>query len=62
MPYTKDKYENFDVTVNSNLSDKDNEALLSYSQGLNDASNELKRLYDYIKTINKKTIIIFINI
>ena len=61
MPYLKDKYNSFDIKIeSSSLSEKDNETLLTYSQGLNDASNELKRLYDYIKTIDKKTIIIFI--
>ncbi len=61
MPYLKDKYDNYTVSIkNSNLSEKDKEVILAYAEGLNDSSIELKRLYEYIKTLNKKTIIIFL--
>ena len=61
MPYVKEKYDYYHVEVKSSiLNIQDQEVLLSYAEGINDASIELKRLYDYIQTINKKTIIIFI--
>ena len=61
MPYKKDKYSNYNVSIkNSKLDDDSNEAILSYAQGLYEAGNELKRLYEYINTIDKKTIIVFL--
>ena len=61
MPYKKGKYGNYRVSIkNSNLSEENQEVILSYAEGLNDSSMELKRLYDYIKTLDKKTIIIFL--
>ena len=61
MPYIIDKYDNYTISIkNSNLSKENQEVILSYAEGLNDSSIELKRLYDYIKTLDKKTIIIFL--
>ncbi len=61
MPYTFEKYDKYNISIlNSNLNREDQNVLLSYAEGLHDSSIELKRLYDYIKTIDKKTIIIFI--
>ena len=60
MPYEINKYNSYNVSINeSNLKINDQEVLLSYAEGINDASISLKKLYDYIQTINKKTIIIF---
>ena len=60
MPYKKDKYDKYNVSIKkSNLNKEDQETILSYTEGLNDASLALKKLNDYIQTIDKKTIIIF---
>ena len=61
MPYTDDKYENFDVeVVNSHLSDNMNSVLKSYAQGIYNADIQLQKLYDYIKNYDEPTIIIFL--
>jgi len=60
MPYSKDKYDNYDVWITrSELSDKDNDILTSYAQGIYDADKQLGRLYEYIKTLEEPTIIVF---
>ena len=60
MPYRYDKYDKYDIKiVNSNLDDNYNEELLSYAQGIYDADKELARLYEFIKTYDEPTIIIF---
>ena len=60
MPYLKEKYNNYDIEItNSNLSNDMNETLLSYSQGIYDTDQQLKRLYDYIQTLDEPTIIVF---
>jgi len=60
MPYTKDKYKKYDIKITkSNLSKENNEELLSYAQGVYDTDKELKRLYDYIKTYDEPTMIVF---
>ena len=61
MPYTKDKYDNYSIALKTNNFDTiDQDVILSYSEGIHDASIELKRLNDYIQTLNKKTVVIFI--
>lgn len=61
MPYTIDKYDRYDVEViKSNLTSEMNDILTSYAQGIYDADKELKRLYDYIQTIDEETIIVFL--
>lgn len=60
-PYKKEKYDKYDIDiVKSDLDNEEKNTILSYSQGVYDASCELKRLYDYIKTIKEETIVIFI--
>ena len=60
MPYTKDKYSNYNVSIKeSNLDLADQEVVLSYAEGINDASMALNKLNDYIQSIDKKTVIIF---
>ncbi len=60
MPYSKDKYDNYDVWITrSELSDEDNDILTSYAQGIYDADKQLGRLYEYIKTLEEPTIIVF---
>ena len=61
MPYSVDKYDNYSFEIkSSNLNQSDEGVLLSYVEGLSDASKELKRLYDYIQSIKNETIIIFL--
>lgn len=61
MPYLLNKYDKYNISIkNSNLTKENEEVILSYTEGINDSSIELKRLYDYIKTLDKKTIIIFL--
>lgn len=60
MPYNKEKFEDYDVEITESiLQPKEQEQLLAYSQGLYDASNELKRLYEFIETYEEPTIIVF---
>ena len=60
MPYPKNKYNNYDVWVTkSNYSTEINNTLTSYAQGVYDADKELGRLYEYIKTLDEPTIIVF---
>lgn len=58
--YNIDKYSNYDIEiVDSNLKKEQNDILLSYAQGVYDADNELKNIYEYIKSIDEDTILIF---
>jgi len=60
MDYFKNKYENYDISIkNSNLSNDDSDILLSYAQGIHDADKMLKKVYDYIESIEEDTILIF---
>ena len=60
MPYSKDKYEKYDISLEkSNLSKESNDALLSYAQGLYNSDKELLKLYNYIESIDEPTILIF---
>lgn len=61
MPYRIEKYNKYDINItNSNLSNEMNDVLLSYAQGIYDADKELGRLYEYIKSIDEETIIVFL--
>lgn len=60
MPYTKDKYDNYDIKlVESNYDSKVNEQLEAYAQGIYDMDKQIKRLYDYIQEYDEPTIIVF---
>ena len=60
MPYTKKKYDKYDIKVLDNkYNDVTNEQLLAYAQGIYDMDKQLKRLYDYIKEYDEPTIIVF---
>ncbi len=60
MPYLGEKYDEYDISIkNSNLTKESNEVLLNYGQGIYDADRELARLYEYIKTYEEPTILIF---
>lgn len=60
MGYSKDKYSNYDIEIkNSPYNNKINEEVLSYAQGVYDMDKALKKLYDFIKTYDEPTIIVF---
>ena len=60
MPYTEDKYDNYDISiVNSEFDDDMNIVFKAYAQSLYNADKQLGRLYDYINTYDEPTIIIF---
>lgn len=61
MPYTKYKYENYDIKIKkSKLSNEENDVLLSYAQGIYDADKQLGKLYDFIMEYPEPTTIIFL--
>ena len=61
MPYTLDKYEEYDLAIEeSNLDEDMSDVLLSYSQGIYDANKQLNRLYEYIKEYDEPTILLFL--
>lgn len=61
MPFYKNKYENYDIQVKeTTLSEHDTEIIQSYAQGIYNANKQIKRLYEYIKTIEEPTIIVFL--
>lgn len=60
MPFVKEKYDSYDISIiNSTLPDNLNNILLSYAQGTYDADRSLKKLYDFIQTIDEPTILVF---
>jgi len=60
MPYYADKYDKYDIKITSSEYNKDvTDTVHSYAQGIYNADKELKRLYDYIKSIDEETIIVF---
>jgi len=61
MPYSKDKYEDYDINIiDSNLTEEENITLRSYSQSIYNTDKELNRLYNYIKEYDEPTIILFL--
>lgn len=61
MPYTEYRYQNYDIEIEkSTLNDDLSKAILSYAQGMYDASKEINRLYQYIKDYDEPTLIIFL--
>lgn len=63
MPYPKDRYteEEYDIKVSDDggLPEYVTDSLRCYAQGVYDADKELARLYEYVKTLDEPTIIIF---
>ena len=60
MPFKSDKFDKYDIKVtNSNLDEKTTDQAKVYAQGVYDADRELARLYEYIKTFDEPTIIVF---
>lgn len=61
MPYNLEKYKEYDISIKeSTLPDETNDSILAYAQGIYDADNQLKRLYDYIEEYEEPTIILFL--
>lgn len=60
MPYTKEKYSQYDINVvETSLDEYDTDTIQTYSQTLYNVDNQLKRIYDYIKNYDEPTIILF---
>lgn len=59
MPFAKDKYDNYDIKITkSNLTEKMNDTVLSYAQGIYNTDKELGRLYEFIESYDEPTILI----
>ncbi len=60
MPFNYDKYEDYDISiVDSRLNQEEKDTILSYAQGVYDADKQLKEVYDFIRTYEEPTILIF---
>lgn len=60
LDYPKNKYDKYNIQINnSHLSWREQDTLLSYAQGIYDADQMLKKVYDYINTIEEDTILLF---
>lgn len=60
MPYIE-KYTDYNISTKKTiLSDKENDVLLGFAQGVYDADAQLGRLYDYIKQYDEPTILLFL--
>lgn len=60
MPYGENKYKNYDISIVKSKFNKElNGKIKSYAQGVYDADKQLGRLYEYIKTLDEPTIIVF---
>lgn len=59
MPFTKDKYENYDINVTkSTLTEEETGIILSYAQGIYDTNIQIKRLYDEIQNFEEPTLLV----
>lgn len=60
MPYGENKYKNYDISIVKSKFNKElNGKIKSYAQGVYDADKQLGKLYEYIKTLDEPTIIVF---
>lgn len=60
MPYYEGRYKNYDVNITkSTYKEEINEVVHSYAEGIYLADKELGRIYDYIKTLDEDTIVVF---
>jgi phosphoglycerol transferase MdoB-like AlkP superfamily enzyme len=57
--YTADKYAHYDYPFTAPLSEEAAGALNAATQGAADASKALKKLTDYLKTVDKPTVVVF---
>lgn len=58
-PYTKNRYDHYDIKVSGPLSSKELEGLQCYAQGVYDADRSLKYLIDYFEKQEHETQIVF---
>ena len=60
MPFNVDKYQDYDISIiDSKLNPEEEDTILSYAQGVYDADQQLKEVYDFIQTYEEPTILIF---
>lgn len=60
MPFTETKYDSYDIRVTSTeLEDEETGMLKAYAQGVYDADLQLKKLYDYIQTLEEPTMLVY---
>ena len=60
MPFVDDKFDKYDIKVTkSDLDPKTTNQAKVYAQGVYDADRQLARLYEYVKTFDEPTIIVF---
>ena len=61
MPFQYEKYDNYDVVIeNSKLTKDMNRALQAYAQGIYNADKQLGRLYEFIKSYEEPTMLVFL--
>lgn len=60
LRYDKNKFNKYDIDVSKSILSKEyQEIMRSYAQGIYDADNMLKKVYDYINNTEEDTIIVF---
>ena len=60
MPFIEEKYDEYDFEVEkSSLNESQTSVIKSYAQSCYDADKELGRLYEFIKTYDEPTILVF---
>ena len=60
MPFVDDKFDKYDIKVTkSDLDPKTTNQAKVYAQGVYDADRQLARLYEYVKTFDEPTMIVF---
>ena len=61
MPFAKNKYKEYDISITkSEFSENVNDTLLSYSQGIYNADQQLGVLYEFIQSTDEPTILLFL--
>ncbi len=61
MPFAKNKYKEYDISITkSEFSENINDTILSYSQGVYNADQQLGVLYEFIQNTDEPTILLFL--
>lgn len=61
MPFSKNKYKEYDISITkSSFSESINDTILSYSQGIYNADQQLGVLYEFIQNTDEPTILLFL--
>lgn len=58
-PYSNKRYDDTEIKVTGNLTEKEKEELETYTQGVHDADKSLKMLIDYFSDLGEPTVIAF---